>query len=251
MMVVHLGPLDSLVREWHLGQVAVWCFYALSGYLMVLVTQNKYQGQRWRFLANRALRIYPAYWAVLVLSIAGYAAFGVHPQFQSALIWPPPSNLLAQALLLINMQSMPWVAVPIAWTLTVELAWYIAIAFGIFDNRRQTYILMGVACLVTLLWRPGYFSLAWAAVPFALGAAAYWAGLKLPRDRGWGAIAGSLSYPVYLSHYQLGAFLGIAAGMDRGWSLFWLSLVPTLLLSLLLCRFVEVPANRFRKSLRS
>lgn len=249
--VYHLGPLDGFAQKLKLGYIAVWCFYLLSGYLMVLVTQEGYQSQRWRFLASRALRIYPVYWAVLLLSLAGYAAIGIHPQFQSALLWPPPSNMLAQWLLLIDVRVMPWVAVPVAWTLTVELAWYIAIAFGIFDQRRQTYALLGVILASSILFKPEYFSLAWAALPFGTGASLYWARLRLPKDEGLAIAAGALSYPVYLIHYPLGSFLAVAMVVDRGWPLFWASLAPILALSWLLWRFVEVPVEKFRKSLRS
>jgi peptidoglycan/LPS O-acetylase OafA/YrhL len=242
----HLGPMEYEVAFCRPAIAAVWMFYLLSGYLMVLLTQERYQGQRWLFLAHRALRIYPIYWIVLAFSIWGYAHFGIHPDFQGQLIWPPPANILAQWLLVIDIYSMPWVAVPVAWTLTVELAWYFAIAFGIFDNRRQTYVLLAVIAIAGYLHSPQYFSIRWAAVPFAIGGALYWIGLKLPRDKGWAVVAGALSYPVFLIHYTLGSFLAIALGLDRGWPLFGITMVATFVLSWGLIVTVERPVNRMR-----
>lgn len=47
-----------------LGRLAVYGFFAISGYL---ITKSAYRGTTWRFLWRRALRILPGYWAALVV----------------------------------------------------------------------------------------------------------------------------------------------------------------------------------------
>jgi peptidoglycan/LPS O-acetylase OafA/YrhL len=54
------------------GTVAVQAFYILSGFYMALILQEKYKpgkGSYRLFLTNRLLRIYPAYWVVLLAAV--------------------------------------------------------------------------------------------------------------------------------------------------------------------------------------
>jgi peptidoglycan/LPS O-acetylase OafA/YrhL len=55
------------------GELAVQCFFIVSGFYMALILSEKYVGScaRRTFWINRALKIYPAYWLVLALTI-GY-----------------------------------------------------------------------------------------------------------------------------------------------------------------------------------
>ena len=53
------------------GPVAVFGFFCLSGYLMTKIVNETYSdgvGGYLRFLGNRALRIYPAYYAAVVFA---------------------------------------------------------------------------------------------------------------------------------------------------------------------------------------
>jgi peptidoglycan/LPS O-acetylase OafA/YrhL len=53
------------------GMVSVQTFYMLSGFYMALILNEKYTGAgSWRvFITNRMLRLYPIYWAVLILTL--------------------------------------------------------------------------------------------------------------------------------------------------------------------------------------
>jgi peptidoglycan/LPS O-acetylase OafA/YrhL len=53
--------------------VAVQTFFIISGFYMALILNEKYTGAgSYRlFISNRFLRLYPAYWAVLILTVAG------------------------------------------------------------------------------------------------------------------------------------------------------------------------------------
>lgn len=53
------------------SDVAVQSFYVISGFYMALVLNEKYGANSyWLFISNRALRLWPAYFVVLVLSLA-------------------------------------------------------------------------------------------------------------------------------------------------------------------------------------
>jgi peptidoglycan/LPS O-acetylase OafA/YrhL len=54
------------------GDTAVQCFYAISGFYMSLVLNEKYRSESssyWLFISNRFLRLFPAYAVVLLLTL--------------------------------------------------------------------------------------------------------------------------------------------------------------------------------------
>src|ERR1700748_2932339 len=53
------------------SDLAVQCFYIISGYYMAMILTEKYvgKGSRYLFYTNHALKIYPVYWINLVLLI--------------------------------------------------------------------------------------------------------------------------------------------------------------------------------------
>lgn len=56
------------------GDVAVQAFFIISGFYMSMVLNEKYIGANSSyklFLSNRLLRLYPIYWAVLILTVLG------------------------------------------------------------------------------------------------------------------------------------------------------------------------------------
>lgn len=170
------------------GGFAVLAFFTLSGYLMTLIVQEKYgttvSGLQ-RFTINRVLRIFPAYWLTLTLTllfIFGVAGdeFLAERVFASMHLpvdqgeWLPTLALFGQ---------WAWLEsklVPQAWALNTELIYYVAIA--VFIGRRREYAL---ACLLTSVaytaWICGqqlpfesrYFEPISGLLPFSLGAVIY------------------------------------------------------------------------------
>lgn len=62
------------------GQIAVQSFFIISGFYMSIILNEKYIGANSSyklFITNRLLRLYPIYWAVLILSILGSLAIAV------------------------------------------------------------------------------------------------------------------------------------------------------------------------------
>jgi len=75
------------------SDIAVQSFFVISGFYMALVLNEKYgPGSYWLFISNRLLRLWPAYFVVLVLSLA--AADNWSPML--ALDWPSALSLSAR-----------------------------------------------------------------------------------------------------------------------------------------------------------
>jgi len=64
------------------ADLAVQCFYIISGFYMSLVLHTKYGASwtgTWVFYKNRYLRLAPTYWVVLILSAAVFSSTGNFP----------------------------------------------------------------------------------------------------------------------------------------------------------------------------
>lgn len=70
VVIAHSDPFLGLKFPGAL--VAVEAFYIISGFYMTMILNRKYvgKGSYFLFLSNRFLRIYPIYWAILLLTIA-------------------------------------------------------------------------------------------------------------------------------------------------------------------------------------
>lgn len=144
----------------NVGLVAVAVFFFISGYLMPLAfDRNYHEGDFWRrtgsFLWNRFLRIYPVYWLALLIMIGIYARF-------AKLEWPfalaHPSVFLKNIGLLSLSQAELWGHdlrfIGPAWTLDVELQYYLLVPFLVaFFGRwpRAALMVFGLASLPGLL----------------------------------------------------------------------------------------------------
>jgi peptidoglycan/LPS O-acetylase OafA/YrhL len=75
------------------GHLAVRLFFIISGFYMALILSTKYTAAHphryWLFISNRFSRIYPAYYVVLFLSLAFYAAasFHLHHPADRLVLW--------------------------------------------------------------------------------------------------------------------------------------------------------------------
>ena len=193
------GTVDGRLN-W-VGLYSVFSFYTLSGYLMTLVLHERYGFTPRGFasyLGNRALRIYPAYWAVLVLAVLlawwkPEATFATSHCFHL----PVEAGTWAKNIAIFGLnfhdtdlaRSEPTRLVPPAWTLAIELAYYVAM--GAFLSRSRTIVAAWVAASAAYVayalwagWLPFFrlSTIAAASLPFALGAAVHFVPARpLPR----------------------------------------------------------------------
>ena len=112
------------------GAHAVTAFYMISGYLMSRVLHEAYgwsMNGAGRFFLNRFLRIYPPYWCVLAASLALLALFPTtFGQTYSNMALPQTQFDLMRNVTLYDLPNAPAIVVPPAWTLTVEVFFYLA-----------------------------------------------------------------------------------------------------------------------------
>lgn len=125
------------------GYAGVDVFFVISGYIMALTTAGRGPGAKSGalFLGQRFARIYSGWWPFFLLYLIYSAATG-GPQPEVRLL---PSFFLWPTLL-------PHHLVPIAWTLSFELFFYVCTAAVLVWSRRNAWMVMLIwATIVVLL----------------------------------------------------------------------------------------------------
>lgn len=185
------------------GYMAVFGFYCLSGYLMTAIVNGPYADGLAgfaRYIGNRALRIYPAYLAVVALVAAVMLLWpeGAGSQFNPQVF--ELQHFLPGIMIIGLFPNGPSFIAP-AWTLHVELLHYIAIAALLGRSRLMT-VLWFVAALDLRMFGPAlgglpldyfYFSALGSSLPFAAGAMIWQFRKALPDSNlGLGLVAGAI-----------------------------------------------------------
>ena len=179
LVVIHHLPAADPV-----GWYAVFAFFLLSGYLMTLVTNETYRGSKnglYRYLLNRALRIYPAYWVMLALGLGlAFSLPAVSREVVATIVFPESTgNLLAQISIFGIALHCPPIIIPAAWSLEVEFFYYLAIPL-LASTRRSALLWFGLSVIGTAValalqvpWEDRYFSVFAASLPFSMGSVIY------------------------------------------------------------------------------
>lgn len=172
-----------------IGNWAVISFFVLSGFLMTAVMQQSYgySGKGLRtFAANRALRLYPSHWFACLFAVFLIGAFGEEAiaSYHSAIFLPGTMVEWFQVLSLVYLSPAPIYVeprlAPPTWALTIELAYYAAIAVGLSRSKTLALAWLAASAIYMLVAIGGdlgkssvYGSIASGTFPFALGAATY------------------------------------------------------------------------------
>jgi peptidoglycan/LPS O-acetylase OafA/YrhL len=171
-------PVDNM-----LGFHAVTAFYIVSGFLMTRVIREVYglnaQGIR-IFLINRMLRILPAYWIFLLVSLLLIAVLPRNFGFGNLLATPQTTHDWIANLTLIDLAWADRKVVPPAWSLGVEVLFYLLMPVALARSSRSVEIWVTASVAITaalLLAGVGFgyrYYPAYAASLFiSLGAACY------------------------------------------------------------------------------
>lgn len=138
-----LGGPETVLRL-GLGNVGVFLFFVLSGFVISEALERFYGDSPGRFLVNRLLKIMPSYWAALAATIAIWWAIQ-HPSLAQL----TPRNLLGNLLLFGgDLRISSFQVIEIAWSLIIEMEFYIAAALlylAIGRTRAAGYWLAGAA----------------------------------------------------------------------------------------------------------
>ncbi|WYX21057.1 acyltransferase family protein [Achromobacter xylosoxidans] len=228
---VVLDHLGGGATDWLVGgRLAVQLFYVISGFLIsyVLTATDHYRGAPGRFYANRALRLYPVYLAVAALTLLAYLAGGGEAFWRVYEDLPLSAELfLALSNLVILGQDWPMffgieqgglaftgsfahsevplyqgLLVPQAWTLGVEMSFYLVAPFVLHSPRRLLVLLVASLALRAALIASG------------IGLGDPWTYRFFPTELAL-FLLGSLSHQVLLPRWQPG--VGALRGC-RNWA---------------------------------
>lgn len=149
------------------GSMAVEAFFLISGFYMSLIFNEKYSKYKngiWLFISNRFLRLFPVYWVILILTVIASLVYGFATQnflfLQVYGNYFHQMNFLSLFFLLVtnlilffqdvvmflglnsngglfftenfkntNPQLWNFLLVPQAWTIGIELAFYLTVPF--------------------------------------------------------------------------------------------------------------------------
>jgi peptidoglycan/LPS O-acetylase OafA/YrhL len=188
VVATHAGPIlgSRLVG----GQIAVQSFYIISGFYMSLILNEKYIAENNSFklfITNRFIRLFPVYWVVLIgtvavcLGVAIYTNGQIMPKFDSYLsvkanlmtfFYLVATNILlfGQDLVMFlgiipengslyftsnfaetNLPLHSFLFVPQAWTLSLELTFYLIAPF-ILRKGYKVVLMLIVSSLILRLF---------------------------------------------------------------------------------------------------
>ena len=188
VVVAHLTEGTQFFSHW--GIFAVFGFYLVSGYLITLILNDVYQFQASQFALNRFLRLFPVFYAVLVLSTLivflapGAAAY--HPAWE---IKTRLADVFGNLLLFpFEFYDHAFRIVPPTWSVGVEIINYFLLWLVIARSRLLAVaaVLLSLAYHLISLgmdekWETRYFPAYAAVLPFALGALIYFSHGRLAR----------------------------------------------------------------------
>jgi peptidoglycan/LPS O-acetylase OafA/YrhL len=153
---VDLGPLEIVAPDLDYGVVL---FFALSGFLLywpfaAAIVRGTNNPDSRRYFRNRALRIIPAYWVIL-LACSFVLQSAVRPDGTHGALFDP--LLLAQSMLFVQHYDPDQIVTGIgpAWSLNVEVVFYLLLPLlglvGIMLRRRSGRVGAALAPALILL----------------------------------------------------------------------------------------------------
>lgn len=206
------GNADHLVG----GRLAVQLFYVISGFLIsyVLTATDHYQGAVGKFYANRFLRLFPIYLAVAAMTLLAHAlSGGAFFRFYEALPFSAELFLILSNIFIMGQDWLMFfgiehaslaftgsfahsevplyhgLLVPQAWTLGVEMSFYLVAPFVLGSPRRLLALLAASLALRGVLIATG------------IGLSDPWTYRFFPTELALFLI-GSLSHQVLLPRYR-------------------------------------------------
>jgi peptidoglycan/LPS O-acetylase OafA/YrhL len=175
MIEISRYVLAAIVAQTHLwswgtdwtGQIAVFVFYTLSGYLMTRVLNERY-GFTMRgtaaFALNRVLRLWPAYLALMALALVALRFLPL--QIFSFVIRTPrtPTEIITNLTVLgqVSFDYLDWLpmAKPLvtSWSLSIEVCCYLLLALYFARSPARLWLFATLGMIVMTV------STAWCAV---------------------------------------------------------------------------------------
>lgn len=132
------------------GTHAVHGFFVISGFYMALILNEKYIGKKGAYrlyISNRLLRIFPTYWLLLLITIV-LSSVWLHHGWHSLEEMLRYITIIGRTdLFVLHDAQRQILSIPQAWTLVLELLFYIIAPF-IVKKVRLVVALLVVSILV-------------------------------------------------------------------------------------------------------
>ena len=136
---------------------AVFSFYVLSGFLMTLVLNQDYgftAGGLVRFAANRWLRLFPIYYAVIGLTVLYIAFIGPLNLLNHEMTLPSTGTAIFGNLFIVTQAGFGFIPEmqrlsPNAWSLAVEIFCYLLLAMYFAKSRARLFFMLMIGVGVT------------------------------------------------------------------------------------------------------
>jgi len=178
------------------GQIAVFSFFTLSGYLITLVLNDIYKNHIFYFFVNR----------LIIVLLLGTQDKPINP----ALVLPSTINEWFSNILIFGLNDkstllLPARLLPPAWSLNTELVYYILMGLCLSRSKHATilWFIFSIVLAVSaheLTWGKVYFSFIYPSLAFASGAVLYFIKGSLEKDLGlklaWFLFMVGLLFPV-------------------------------------------------------
>lgn len=155
--------IAKLMPGFYAGNLAVYLFFAISGYLVTL-SLLRHPGL-WRYVRNRVLRVYPAYLTCLLVCVFGiglaFTALPVGEYLRAEGTWHYLARNLQPVTLAWNLPGVfgnnpyPNVVNGTLWSLGLEVRWYFylgLLAALTIVRRRWLFTLVALAVVVYGGW---------------------------------------------------------------------------------------------------
>ncbi len=147
--------------------IAVRAFFIISGFYMTMILTEKYTSTK-AFITNRFLKIYPIYWSILIITIlsciGAYLTRRNWGELYYLINYLPNLKFSDQILIIISqitifgravvdfntfgkLPGMFFLLIPQAWTLVLELWFYLLIPF-IYKNKLAVISLLIASILI-------------------------------------------------------------------------------------------------------
>ena len=163
VLATHIAQIESAYGlSFNPLRPLLWCgyasvdyFFVMSGFIMALTCQRQF-GQPWElrlYVRRRFWRIFPIYWIALVIATVVFVALSPVSLWKAS--WP--TELVDTLFLLPRPEGVMPRVLPVAWTLSYELAFYTGfMALYVLPRRFAVPALLGWAGLVAALALGGY-----------------------------------------------------------------------------------------------
>jgi peptidoglycan/LPS O-acetylase OafA/YrhL len=202
------------------GFHAVAAFYMTSGYLMTRIIHDVYGTSAegvGRFLVNRALRILPAYYVFLGLSLLLILLMPEGFGFGRLVAWPHSDHDWFANLTLIDLAWAEHVVIPPAWSLGIEVLFYVLMPLMLARSKTAVHVWFAVSLAITaallingLDFGYRYYPAYAASLFFSLGALCY-----VERDRLAAIRLRSTGFAIVLALFSITPLLSEALGVSH------------------------------------